>query len=234
MDLPSSSPGPEDELPVPKEKHPAASPMRIGLGVAIGLTLLWVISPSKFIGQRKAADRTEAINHIKEIYLALEEFDSDYGRFPDASTSSRVVAISHTKLTLGDGSSNQLFRQLFAAGLERERLFYARIAGAIRPDDRFDDDAHALSRGECAFAYIPGLSSHSPPETPVLMTPMIPGTTRFDPKPFDGKAVILRIDGSAKAMPIDDSGRIMVEGKDLFDPSNPLWEGKAPDIKWPE
>lgn len=72
------------------------------------------------------------------------------------------------------------------------------------------------------------------PETPVIVSPLIPGTTRFDPRPFDGKAVVLRLDNSAKAETIDSSGRVMIGGMDIFDPGQPWWRGKTPDIKWQE
>ena len=72
------------------------------------------------------------------------------------------------------------------------------------------------------------------PETPVIVSPLIPGTTRFDPRPFDGKAVVLRLDYSAKTETIDSSGRVMIGGMDIFDPRQPWWGGKTPDIKWQE
>jgi hypothetical protein len=91
-----------------------------------------------------------------------------------------------------------------------------------------------LKKGECAFTYIAGLSFSFDPTAPVLIAPVVPGTWKFDPKPFDGKAVVLRIDGSAKAEPIDKHGNVMIGGMNLFDPRQPYWHGKAPDIKWPE
>ena len=184
--------------------------------------------------QRKAADRTSALNHIRSIGYTLYEFDSEYARYPDASTAPLVKAASGTPLTLGHSSSNQLFRQLIATGLKSEKPFYAAIAGSKRPDDLFHDDAHALAPGECSFAYIAGLDGSMAPETPVIVSPLIPGTTRFDPKPFGGKAVILRLDNSAKAETIDSSGRVMIGGMDIFDPRQPWWGGKTPDIKWQE
>lgn len=184
--------------------------------------------------QRKAADRTSALNNIRSVGCALYEFDSEYGRFPDASTAPLVKATTKTPLTLGHSSSNQLFRQLIAIGLKSEKPFYAAIAGFKKPDDRFLDDAHALAPGECGYAYIAGLDGSMAPETPVIVSPLIPGTTRFDPKPFGGKAVILRLDNSARSETIDSSGRVMSGGMDIFDPRQPCWGGKAPDIKWQE
>jgi hypothetical protein len=63
---------------------------------------------------------------------------------------------------------------------------------------------------------------------------LIPGTTQFDPKPFKGIAVILHADASVTKEPIDKTRRVMIGGKDIFDPSQPFWAGKVPDLKWQE
>ena len=191
--------------------------------------LYWVISR-----QVMAADRTTAHKHIGSIGVSLFEFDAEYGRFPDATTAAKVKADSKTPLTLGAATSNQIFRQFLAHGLKTERHFYAKIAGSKKPDDLFHDDAHALAPGECGFAYIAGLSSAVDPGTPIVVCPLIPGTTLFDPKPFGGKAIVLRVDNATTVFQIDPTGRVINGGKDLFDPSQSWWNGKAPDIKWQE
>ncbi|MDB6080042.1 MAG: hypothetical protein JWO82_3789, partial [Akkermansiaceae bacterium] len=157
-----------------------------GIGGVLGVFLVAIACLRRPVVLRayRSPDRVEAIAHIREVYGALEKFDSTYGSYPDASTASRIKAASGTPLTLGEGSSNQFFRQLLATVLRSETPFHAKIPGAIKPDNRFADDAHALSHGECAFSYAAGLSSQSLPSLPLLMTPMIPGTNRFDPKPF--------------------------------------------------
>ena len=183
----------------------------------------------------KAGARTETLNNIRRLGLALSEFDAEYGRFPDKSTIPLVQASTGTKLTLDDSSSNKLFRQLIAAGLKSEKLFWAPLEGGPRkPDDVFGTDGSALRAGECAFAYIAGLKSSDAPEAPVVMAPLIKGKRAFDRLSFHGKAVILFLDNSAKSLPIEKDGRVMLNGMDIFDPRQPYWKGKAPDIKWPE
>lgn len=195
--------------------------------------LAGLMSPT-VMRSRRPADRTEAINNIKQVWLVLLEFDDEYGAYPDASTIPKVQATTGTTLTLGGGSSNELFRQLIAADIVKtEKIFWAKSAITPRkPNDILGTDA--LKKGECAFTYIAGLSSSSDPDAPLAMAPVIPGTWKFDPWPFEGKAVVLRIDGSVRAEAIDKHGHVMIGGMNLFDPHQPYWRGKAPDIKWPE
>jgi hypothetical protein len=46
--------------------------------------------------------------------------------------------------------------------------------------------------------------------------------------------VIWFSDFRVQRLPVDKSGHVYLNGKDLFDPSQPFWGGKAPDVKWPE
>ena len=182
-----------------------------------------------------AADRTKALSNIRQIGLSLFEFESEFGSFPNAETAPVVKAYSKTPLTLGSGSSNQLFRQLIAHGLKSEKPFHAKISGSRRPDDLFEDDAHALAPGECGYTYVMGLISTMDPGTPVVFTPAIPNTFLCDPNVFSGRAIILRLDNSATAMPVMEDGRVNVGGGGtMLDPNQPWWNGKAPDLKWHE
>ena len=179
------------------------------------------------------APRTIAISNIRQIGLTLFAFDEAYGRFPDASTIPAVQAATGTTLNLGDSSSNQLFRQLLATVGTSEQIFWAKTpASRKKPNDVLGADA--LAPGECAYSYVAGLTSSGDLETPIVMIPMIRGTLKFDPKPFDGKPIVLFLDSSAQALTIDQNGDVLLNGMNLFDPRQPFWRGKAPDIKYPE
>jgi hypothetical protein len=91
-----------------------------------------------------------------------------------------------------------------------------------------------LDKGEVGFAYVAGLSSAGNPSRPVAFAPVIPGTKRFDPKPFKGNAVFLRIDNSVVSMKIRKDGQVRAGGIDILSAENPIWDGKAPDIRYPE
>ena len=180
------------------------------------------------------AHATEATNNARQIGLALFEFDSKYGYFPSEQTLADVEEALGKKLPAGDKSSNTLFRQLFAAGITvTEAPFFANIPGVMKGGDQ-KEPAKAIAKGKNAFAYIAGLSSAANPARPLVVCPLIPGSTKFDPKPFGGKAIILRIDCSVQALPIEDDGTVLEKGVELLSKDHPLWDGKVPDIRYPD
>ncbi len=196
--------------------------------VTFGLIPIMVTSAKK-------GPRSEAISNAKQIGMAMYSFREDYGKYPDASTIEAVRQKTGTSLPLGTRFSNDYLRQLLAAGIiDEEKGFYAQIKGTHKPD-RNTEGNHALGKGECGFSYIIGANSSAAPPQPLLVTPLIPGTDRFDPKPFEGKAVIYWTDDSATANVINRDGHVLdASGRNLLDPANPLWHGKPPVITWPE
>ncbi|MEK7951242.1 hypothetical protein [Luteolibacter soli] len=217
----------------PETRKFRLSKLEIVISVLLAVALVAVVA-ALYIMKSPAADRTSALSSLKVINLELTQFDQDYGRFPDTSTIASVRAATGTTIALGTRTSNDFFRQLVADGKTSEKLFWAPVLDNRRgPNDILGDNA--LAKGECIHSYVAGLSGNDEPETPIAMAPMIPGTTRFDPDPYNSQAVILRIDGSAMPVPIKtDTNEVRLNGKNLFDPSQPYWNGKAPDLKWPE
>ena len=191
--------------------------------------------PNVSRGMRKRVEITEALSNARQIGLALTEFQEEFGQIPDISTIEKVRQKSGSDLKLGTNSSNDLFRQLMASGIvKHESIFCAKISGTHKADNVFAG-ARALEKGECGFTYFMGATKGCNPNRPIAVTPMIRGTDRFDPKPFQGKAVILRADNSVNSVPIRiKDGHAMVNGQNLMDPSNPIWDGHAPVIAWPD
>ena len=189
------------------------------------------------IRAKKDADQTEAFSNLRQIGLALSEFEIEYGRFPSEGTVAEINAANPSHgYDLRGSSSNALFRQLFAAGYtQSEIMFYANVAGCRKPDGNITP-GQVLRKGEVAFAYIAGLGSIGDPRTPIAFAPIIPGTTRFDPKGFakGGKATVLLRDNSVITYVIHKDGHIYDGGIDLLSPKHPIWKGKAPDIRYPE
>lgn len=193
-----------------------------------------LLIPPKILRSRKNTDQTVAVNNARQVGLALFDFESEYGKFPDATTIAAVQKKTGTLLPLGGKSSNDFFRQLIALDItQHEAMFYAKCLNVSKPDG-FMDGSHAIEKRECGFTYFLGANIKDNPSRPLVVTPMIPGTDRFDPKIHDGKAVVLRLDASVTTFPIDKHGHVIVAGRNLMDPTHPIWDGHPPVIAWPE
>ncbi|MFN4942918.1 MAG: hypothetical protein ACK40T_05910 [Akkermansiaceae bacterium] len=179
---------------------------------------------------RTRSYRAEAVSNLKQIGYALYDYQDQYGTYPNDLTAKQHPS----EFNLSGSSSNAIFRQLFAADIvENEQIFYANFPRVSRPDGDISS-GHLLEKGEVAFAYIAGLSIEDKPSLPIAFGPIIPGTIRFDPKPLNGKAIVLRIDGSISVLKLRPDGHAISAGESLLDPDNSLWKGKAPDIRYPE
>ena len=234
-------------LPQPPPNAPAPPPSEAALRsrrqwrwiLMVGLVsiaALMVLTAPMFIrGHHHRADQTEAVSNARQIGLALFEFQNEYGAYPNTETVVAVQKATETTLALGTKTSNDFFRQLIGGNFtSSERIFYAsKIPGVRKPDDNITG-TEALKKGECGFAYLLGARVTDNPKRPLVAAPMIPGTDRFDPKAYEGKAVVLRMDNSGTSFNIDKDGHIRIEGKLFMDPTNPIWDGHPPLIVWPE
>ncbi len=225
-----------EEEPLPKPK-PKTKPFGVQFWLILAISILILACFAVFSNQGGyyRADRTEATSNARQIELALLEFDTEYGSFPSEATAAVVTKnFPNHGYDLSGRSSNALFRQLFAAELtQSEGMFYAKVPGVRKPDGDIAP-GKLLEKGEVGFAYVAGLSSEGNPARPIAFAPVIPGTKRFDPKPFQGKAVFLRIDNSVSSLPIGKDGRVLLNGIDILSAENPIWESKAPDIRYAE
>jgi len=198
------------------------------------LIILFILIAPGVIRIQKLADLSEAKSNARSLGVALFEFDHEYGVFPNENTSAKIRAVEKAIDRLSGKSSNSAFRQLVAADITHsETAFYANISGTHEPDG-FIRASQALEKGEVGFSYISGLSSKDAPKTPLALTPLILGTTIFDPKPFRGRAVVLYIDNSVTVHPIQEDGSIRDDDGDILSPEHPVWKGEAPDIRYPE
>jgi len=144
-DQPAPPPGPE----AIRSQRKMSAILWIGC-TCMAIALLVLVAWPVIFKQRKAADRVTAISHLKALHLALLDFDSDYGRFPDASTIPMVKSTTSTTLPLGTTTSNDYFRQLVATTAKAEVIFWAKTATTPRKPDNNIAGTHALEKGECA------------------------------------------------------------------------------------
>ena len=212
---------------------------------SLGMVVLWTVMILLAIGVsmplflRKSCGggyRAEAIGNAKQVGLALLEFDQDFGKFPDETTVAAVMKETGSDLDLTGHSSNALFRQLIAYGIQGEDIFYCKHPFTRMPDNVITP-GEALRAGEVGFSYVAGLDTNQNPGLPLHAAPMKIGSTSFYEETFGGKVVVLRVDNSATAMPIRSSDdKVLLEnGKMLFDSNNGLWaKGHVIDLRHPE
>jgi hypothetical protein len=239
----------EDEV---IEKEPADEKVEKSKGWNWGMVVVVVfvvialagLSAPMILRCPKASERTWAISNAKQVGLALLEFDQEYGSFPDETTKAKVMKSTGTDLDLSGHSSNAMFRQLIAFGVQSEDIFFAPKHPECRkkPDNNISP-GKALEAGEVGWSYMMlaggvGQNTSGNPGRPVLAAPMKIGTEQFWPDAFGDKGVILRLDNSVEA-PLIRSKDLKVSvgnGRTLFEtgPESVWGDVGAIDIRHPE
>ena len=235
-------PQPPPDAPMPPPSEAALRSQRwrnwiVGVGV---LCMFAVAMLPMTVRQSKCRGKmSESVSNARQMGLALDEFENEYGSLPNDSTRRLVEAKNPgSTIPLGTASSNDYFRQLIAAEISTsEVMFYGKMPDTHKPDNVMIG-SRALEKGECSFAYVVGCSFKSTSRTPVALFPLVKGKLLFDYKTCKkfhyGSATVLFTDNSVTTLPVDKSGHVFINGKDLFDPSQPFWGGKVPVVKWPE
>ena len=202
-----------------------------GLVCLVGMVLVFIILPQIVGKSRARSSRIFATSQaIGDVRAALIRFETEYGRFPDATTIPAVQRDSGTTMPLGTASSNDFYRQLVVLGLIKKSQFQLGIPKGLT----YSSGVLPLGKGECGFAYVPGLILTDSPRMPVMIAPDIPGTNRLDRERLGGKAAILWTDGSMDHYAILRNGKISTGGGGTIDPAVPMWEDKPLPIVWPE
>lgn len=195
------------------------------LVVIVIIAALAGLTAPMVIRQRKKADQTEAVNNARQVGMALFEFETEYGAFPDKATGEAVTAATGETAGVGTTSNDKL-RQLIAAGIaQSEAMFYAKSGYTKKPDGVISPLASkALEKGEVGFGILTkaddtGLSAAGNPGRPIIAAPFkvaMDGT--FDSDFYDGKAVILKLDNSVTSLNIvKTTGDVLMNGKKLLE-----------------
>lgn len=181
--------------------------------------------------QNKKAAMTEATSNAKQVFYLMVEFDQDYGAFPNNDTASEIGVSGTT-------SSNDYLSQFIEGGYTKsEEIFFAKGGStpSKKPDNVITADS-MLEKGECGFAYIKDQSTSVNTGRPILVAPY-DSSFAFKPDPYDGKAVVLRVDGAVKQLLLDkDTKKAKIGGgKTLFDTTgDTVWGGETVQIAEPE
>jgi prepilin-type N-terminal cleavage/methylation domain-containing protein len=215
------------------------------LVVIVIIASLAALSAPMIMGQIKKANKAEAISNSKQIGLALFEFDSDYGSYPDADTLTEVgEAFPNAEVVpTGAADSNACFQQLLQAGiLKSEEIFYTKAAGTRKPDGDISTATEAIAAGECGFGYImngsEAYSTAGNASRVIIVSPLAEGGgDTFDINPFGGIAVLYKIDNSAAAVKIradkdKEDGPAIIAGDDFMKAK--FWGTTTPTIIKPK
>lgn len=173
-----------------------------------------------------------AITNLRQIGLMLFEFETEFGEFPNEKTARVVKEATETEAELKGATANDCFFQLVAANMTTHVHLFTLNERADEKPPGADKKPTRLEK--CDFAYLSGMNAAGNPGRPLVVAPLVKGQTMFDPKVLGGKAVVLRADNSVQSFPIQPDGRVLIDGRDVFDPAQPFWNGKVPPIKWPE
>ena len=233
--------------PIPKKPPPRPAIIRTSLitifliAAAVAFAFPWILQ------QKKAADQVKALSNAGFIGFALLAFEAEYGRFPDAHTAAEVAKRTGSTLAPPGPSANALLRQLIAAEmLNFETACYAKTAFTHKPDNKFSTPETALAPGELGYGYVldgdTGLNSGTHHAAILLCAPLaMDGSTvsnmRFDPNPYNSRAVTLRVDLSARSHPINPrSGELLINGKPwLTTGEDTIWGTEiTPHVATPE
>ena len=182
--------------------------------------------------QRRKADLTQATSNAKQLFYLMVEFDQDWGEFPNDDTAKNDVDL---KGYTGKHSNDYLGQFIAGGYTKSEEIFFAKGGAPTKkkPDNDISTKAKTLEAGECGFAYYKGMSTSNHSRRPLLCAPMTGKGFKFNPKTYNGKALVLSIDGSVQHLLIDENGdAIMRNGKKLFEGGkDTAWGVKGPDLK---
>lgn len=201
--------------------------------IAIIVALAALATPQIFKALKRAA-LAEALNNVRQVKFALDGFATDFdGQYPNDDTGERVVEGG-----TGQNSSNDYFRQLFMAGeTTSETIFWVKnspVASKSAPDDKVSEggrpqESEILQAGDCHWAYMTEQTNTSNVARPLVMDPFGRTGNDFDPDLWDRKVVVLRIDGSAKALRMRISDNKVLDGSnnDMLSSQADAWEGSG-------
>ncbi len=134
-DNPYASPEPVSDTPVLR-KRPRITFLRVLLGLAIVFVLVALLLPATRRGGREAARRTQCKNNLKQIGLALHNYESKYHALPPAYT---VDA---------DGKPLHSWRTLILPWVEQQDLY-----NMIDLSKPWDDPANAEALKTVPYVY---------------------------------------------------------------------------------
>ena len=172
----------------------------VELLVVIGIivVLAGMATPGVMKGLKRAK-LTASVANSKQIKAALDNFAIDFdGSYVDEENGEKVSENGMTSTTEAYGFYNAL---IDARALDRadEGIFYSKELEVAVTSHTEGDGADTLEDNETGYSYVVGLSNTSTGPAPIVCTKLDQDTGVFYDTVWDGKAVIVRVNGSAAA-----------------------------------
>jgi hypothetical protein len=206
------------------------------------ITGLILIAPS-MCRTKKPMRGTQALSNSKQVYLVLLDFESDHGYFPDDASAASDPSLSRFK----GSHSNDYLGQLIEGGyIKSEEIFYAYDKRyKLRPDEVISPSTSILEKNECGFSYVMveengtvrGMRTKDHSELPILLAPLTNEWGSFEKNSYEKKGVYLRVDGSARIVPLRNSDQKikLSSGKTLLESgSGTMWGNVKPVVLLPD
>jgi prepilin-type N-terminal cleavage/methylation domain-containing protein len=218
------------------------------LVVIVIIAALAGLTAPMVIRQRKKADQTEAVSNARQVGLAMFEFETEYGSFPDASLGETINTNTGGSLApTSINTSNDAFRQLLASNIAgSEQMFFCKTAySTVKPDNVFNTTENALKKGDVGFGYMMGsgkkaFSAAGNSGRVLIAAPLKYSGSftakQFDKDIYDSKAVVLKMDNSVTSITINKDGEAVLGGtKKLFDTGDDtVWGTVTPELVNPD
>ncbi len=200
------------------------------------IAVLASIATPLVLNKRREADRTKAVGHAKQCLIAFTEFEGEEGVRPGQ----QIVDEGNLEGAAAT-SSNDCYRQLLQrlATVRSEAIFFAPSKISKAPDndigDSTNDFAEACEQGEVGYLYVDAPTARD--GAPLMGAPLFDTSGKFDFQAYNGKAVVLKTDGSVDSLAIDeDSELVMIKvggsDVDMFSSQNKTFRD-APEILYP-
>lgn len=217
------------------------------LVVIVIIAALAGLTAPMVIRQRKKADQTQAVSNARQIGIAMFEFETEYGSFPEAALGEQIRVNTGTSLSVGTiANANDAFKQLIASNIApSEEMFFCKTAySTVKPDNVYTTDANTLSAGNVGFGYMMkpsgvAFTAAGNSGRVLVAAPLAYNTAfdsnRFDKDMYDSKAVVLKMDNSVQSLNVNNLGEAILGGANKLYDAGPtsVWGEDTPTMMNP-
>ena len=204
--------------------------------IAIIVALAALATPAIFKALGRAAMAESVSNgHQVKITMDLFAMDND-GVYPSEDSADFYGT--------GSTTSNDLFKQLFASGsTNSEKIFWVKgsqMCNKAKPDDVTTtgggfSQPKTLEAGDCGWAMLEDQPQPLNPSRPLIFDSPPTGEGKlFDGELWGLKAIVVRIDGSAKPERLPPRFKLLDgDNKELLTTASEIWGPSEIDIAYP-